>query len=175
MRISDWSSDVCSSDLIGLRKARPGSTNEASLLDERDRLLDKLSSQAGVSATFDTNGAVTLRAAGSGDLLVGGGAVNPISVTAAADGRLSYNVGGSPLAIATGSLAGLAEGANHVADQRAALDTMAPDFASQLNAAHRAGIDAGGKPGQPLFTGTSTASLTTATPAPDQVAEADRA
>src|SRR3546814_8173975 len=116
MRISDWSSDVCSSDLpsnrtlraqflqsaddiasgfrtaaneldkmgegiegaaasevdtfnanlgaleqinIGLRKARPGSTNEASLLDERDRLLDKLSSQAGVSASFDPNGAVT--------------------------------------------------------------------------------------------------------------------
>ena len=158
---------------IGLRKARPGSTNEASLLDERDRLLDKLSSQAGVSATFDTNGAVTLRAAGSGDLLVGGGAVNPISVTAAADGRLSYNVGGSPLAIATGSLAGLAEGANHVADQRAALDTMATGFATQLNAAHQAGIDADGNPGQPLFTGTSAATLTAATLAPDQVAVAD--
>ena len=158
---------------IGLRKARPGSTNEASLLDERDRLLDKLSSQAGVSATFDTNGAVTLRAAGSGDLLVGGGAVNPISVTAAADGRLSYSVGGSPLAISTGSLAGLAEGANHVADQRAALDTMATGFATQLNAAHQAGIDADGNPGQPLFTGTSAATLTAATLAPDQVAVAD--
>ena len=158
---------------IGLRKARPGSTNEASLLDERDRLLDKLSSQAGVSATFDTNGAVTLRAAGSGDLLVGGGVVNPISVTAAADGRLSYSVGGSPLAISTGSLAGLAEGANHVADQRAALDTMATGFATQLNAAHQAGIDADGNPGQPLFTGTSAATLTAATLAPDQVAVAD--
>lgn len=158
---------------IGLRKARPGSTNEASLLDERDRLLDKLSSQAGVSASFDNNGAVTLRAAGSGDLLVGGGVVNPIAVTAAADGRLSYSVGGSPLAISTGSLAGLAEGANHVADQRAALDTMASDFASQLNAAHQAGIDANGNPGQPLFTGTSAATLTAATLAPDQVAVAD--
>ena len=158
---------------IGLRKARPGSTNEASLLDERDRLLDKLSSQAGVSTSFDNNGAVTLRAAGSGDLLVGGGVVNPIAVTAAADGRLSYSVGGSPLAISTGSLAGLAEGANHVADQRAALDTMASDFASQLNAAHQAGIDANGNPGQPLFTGTSAATLTAATLTPDQVAVAD--
>ena len=158
---------------IGLRKARPGSTNEASLLDERDRLLDKLSSQAGVSATFDTNAAVTQRAAGSGDLLEGGGVVNPISVTAAADGRLSYSVGGSPLAISTGSLAGLAEGANHVADQRAALDTMATGFATQLHAAHQAGIDADGNPGQPLFTGTSAATLTAATLAPDQVAVAD--
>ena len=158
---------------IGLRKSRPGSTNEASLLDERDRLLDKLSSQAGVSTTFDNNGAVTLRAAGSGDLLVGGGVVNPITVTAAADGRLSYSVGGTPLAISTGSLAGLAEGANHVADQRAALDTMATQFAAQLNAAHQAGTDANGNPGQPLFTGASAATLTVAPLTPDQVAAAD--
>ncbi|MDO9362458.1 MAG: flagellar hook-associated protein FlgK [Sphingopyxis sp.] len=158
---------------IGLRKSRPGSTNEASLLDERDRLLDKLSSQAGVSTTFDNNGAVTLRAAGSGDLLVGGGVVNPVTVTAAADGRLSYSVGGAPLAISTGSLAGLAEGANHVADQRAALDTMATQFATQLNAAHQAGTDANGNPGQPLFTGTTAATLTVAPLNPDQVAAAD--
>lgn len=158
---------------IGLRKARPGSTNEASLLDERDRLLDKLSSQAGVSATFENNGSVTLRASGSGDLLVGGGVVNPIAVTAAADGRLSYSVGGAPLAIATGSLAGLAEAANHVADQRAGLDTMATGFAAQLNAAHQAGSDANGNPGAPLFTGTSAATLTATALTPDQVAAAN--
>lgn len=158
---------------VGLRKSRPGSTNEASLLDERDRLLDKLSSQAGVSPTFDNNGAVTLRASGSGDLLVGGGVVTPISVTAAPDGRLSYSVGGSPLAISTGSLAGLAEGANHVADQRVSLDTMATDFANQLNAAHQAGTDANGNPGQALFTGTSAATLTVAPLTPDQVAAAN--
>jgi flagellar hook-associated protein 1 len=138
---------------IGLRKARPGSTNQASLMDERDRLLDKLSSQAGVSATFENNGSVTLRASGSGDLLVGGGAVNPIAVTAAADGRLSYSVGGTPLAIATGSLAGLSEAANHVADQRAELDTLAVSFAAQLNGAHQA--------------------LTAAALTPEQVAAAD--
>lgn len=158
---------------VGLRKARPGSTNEASLLDERDRLLDQISSQAGVKATFDDRGAATVRAAGSGDLLVGGGVVNPVSVTAAADGRLSYSVGGAPLAISTGSLAGLSEAANHVADQRASLDTMATQFAGQLNAAHQAGTDANGNPGQPLFTGTSAATLTAAPLAPDQVAVAN--
>lgn len=158
---------------IGLRKARPGSTNQASLLDERDRLLDKLSSQAGVSATFENNGSVTLRAAGSGDLLVGGGVVNPIAVTAAPDGRLSYSVGGSPLTIATGSLAGLSEAANHVADQRAGLDTMATSFAAQLNAAHQAGTDTNGNPGAPLFTGTSAATLTASALAPEQVAAAN--
>lgn len=158
---------------IGLRKARPGSTNQASLMDERDRLLDKLSSQAGVSATFENNGSVTLRAAGSGDLLIGGGAVNPIAVTAAADGRLSYSVGGSPLTVTTGSLAGQAEAANHVADQRAGLDTLAISFAAQLNAAHQAGTDANGNAGQPLFTGASAATLTAAALTPDQVAAAN--
>ncbi|MBK6412468.1 flagellar hook-associated protein FlgK [Sphingopyxis sp.] len=158
---------------IGLRKARPGSTNAASLLDERDRLLDKLSSQAGVSATFENNGSVTLRAAGSGDLLVGGGAVNPITVTAAPDGRLSYSVGGSPLTVTTGSLAGQAEAANHVADQRAGLDVMATSFAAQLNAAHQAGTDANGNPGAPLFTGTSAATLTLSALTPEQVAAAN--
>ncbi len=158
---------------IGLRKARPGSTNQASLMDERDRLLDKLSSQAGVSATFENNGSVTLRASGAGDLLVGGGTVNPIAVTAGADGRLSYSVGGTPLAIATGSLAGLSEAANHVADQRAELDTLAVSFAAQLNGAHQAGTDANGNPGAPLFTGTGAATLTAAALTPEQVAAAN--
>lgn len=147
---------------VGLRKSRAGSTNEAALLDERDRLLDQLSSQAGVSATFDAHGAVTLRATGSGDVLVGGGVVSPITVGTAADGRLSFTIGGSPFGVATGSLAGLAEAANHVADQRAALDTVATQFAGQLNTAHQAGIDANGNAGQALFTGTGAASMTLA-------------
>ena len=158
---------------IGLRKARPGSTNEASLLDERDRLLDQLASQAGVTATFDNHGAVTLRASGSGDLLVGGGVVTPIAVTSAADGRLAFTIGGAPFPNATGSLAGLAEAANHIADQRAGLDTMATQFAGELNAAHQGGIDADGNAGQPIFTGTSAATLTATPLTARQVAAAD--
>lgn len=157
---------------IGLRKSRAGSTNEASLLDERDRLLDKLSSQVGISATFDSHGAATVRATGTGDVLVGGGVVTPIAVSTAADGRLSFTVGGSPLANATGSLAGLGQAADHIADQRAALDTMAGQFAGQLNAAHQAGIDAGGNPGAALFTGATAATLTAAALTTDQVAAA---
>ena len=159
---------------VGLRKARPGSSNEASLLDERDRLLDRLSSQAGVKATFDDRGAATVRASGSGDLLVGGGVVTPIAVAAAADGRLSFTIGGgAPFATATGSLAGFAEAASHVADQRAALDTTATQFANQINAAHQAGLDANGNPGAALFAGVGGAATLTAAPlAANQVAAA---
>jgi flagellar hook-associated protein FlgK len=161
---------------IGLRKARPGSTGEASLLDERDRLLDTLSAHAGVSVSFDDRGAATLRVSGSGELLVGGGEVHRIAVTTGADGRLSFSVeGGATFDTATGSLAGLSEAANHVADQRVALDSMAVDFAGQLNAAHQAGIDANGNSGEPLFTGATAATLAITALSPDQVAAADAA
>lgn len=160
---------------VGLRKARDGSTNQAALMDERDRLLDQLSSQAGVSATLDAHGAATLRATGSGDLLVGGGVVTPIAMTTAADGRIAYTIGGAAFPNATGSLAGFAEAANHIADQRAGLDTMATQFAGQLNAAHQAGVDADGNAGQPLFTGTSAATLTATPLTASQVAAADGA
>jgi len=158
---------------VGLRKARDGSTNQAALMDERDRLLDQLSSQAGVSASFDAHGAVTLRATGSGDLLVGGGVVTPIAMTTAADGRIAYTIGGSAFPNATGSLAGFAEAANHIADQRAGLDTMATQFAGELNVVHQGGIDADGNAGQPLFTGTSAATLTATPLTASQVAAAD--
>src|SRR3546814_5874877 len=111
MRISDWSSDVCSSDL---------------------------------------------RVAATGDMLVGNGEVHPVSVTAGADGRLAFATdSGAPFTTATGSLAGLSEAANHVADQRADLDALAGQFAGQINAAHQAGFDAAGNAGAALFTGTT--------------------
>ncbi|HMQ19666.1 MAG TPA: flagellar basal body rod C-terminal domain-containing protein, partial [Sphingopyxis sp.] len=72
-----------------------------------------------------------------------------------------------------GGLAGLGQAADHVADQRAGLDTAAAQFAAQLNAAHQAGLDANGNAGQPLFTGTTAATLTAVALAPDQVAAGD--
>src|SRR3546814_16831103 len=58
---------------VGLRKARTGSTNEASLLDERDRLPDRLSAQAGVAVAFDARGAASPRVSAAGGLAVGTG------------------------------------------------------------------------------------------------------
>src|SRR3546814_19692772 len=58
--------------------------------DERDRLLDRISAQAGVDISLDDRGAATLRVAATGDMLVGNGEVHPVSVTAGADGRLAF-------------------------------------------------------------------------------------
>lgn len=157
----------------GLRKARPGSTNEASLMDERDRLVDQIATQMPVSASYDDRGTVTLRAAPSGDTLVGNATVTHVAVASAADGRLSFSVGGAAVDANSGNLAGLSQAADHVADQRAGLDAAATQFASQLNAAHQAGTDANGNAGQPLFSGTSAATLTATPLSADQVAAAN--
>ena len=106
-------------------------------------------------------------------MLVGGGVVNPIAVTAAADGRLSFTIGGSGFDPSSGSLAGLGQAADHIADQRASLDTVAVQFATQLNSQHAAGLDANGAPGAARFSGTSAATLTATSLTADQVAAAD--
>src|SRR3546814_11477148 len=62
---------------IGLRKARPGSTNEAGLLDERDRLLDRISAQAGVDISLDDRSPATPPVADPGDMHSGHCEVHP--------------------------------------------------------------------------------------------------
>jgi flagellar hook-associated protein 1 len=146
-----------------LLRAREGSTQEASLLDERDRMIDQLASQLDVTAQFGHRGTVKLRAA-SGEVLVDNSAVQLLSVQGAADGRLTFSVSGQPLAVGSGELAGLADAGNHIADQRAGVDALADSIAAQLNAAHQAGRDASGQAGRPLFSGPGGAGGMTAAP-----------
>ncbi len=160
----------------GLRRARPGSSNEATLLDERDRLIDSVSARMPVTASFDARGAVTLRVAGSGDPLVENGTVASLSVNVATDGRLTFAMapsGPASFVPLSGSLAGLAEGADHIAGLRAGLDTLANQVAADLNNAHQAGSDANGNPGQALLlSGGGAASLVAAALSADEVAAA---
>lgn len=159
----------------GLNRAREGSTNQATLLDERDRLIDRISGEVSVTASFDARGATTLRLAGSaGTVLLDEATLHPLSVAQAADGTLSFMVAGGPAMLFSGRLAGLSEAASHVAGQRSALDALAGQFASQLNAAHQAGFDAGGNPGQPLLDpGSGAASIVALARTGTEVAAAD--
>ena len=162
----------------GLRRARPGSSNEATLLDERDRLIDAVASRLPVTANFDARGAATLRVAGSGDPLVVAGQVSTMSLNVAADGRLSFALSpGGPASFtpASGSLAGLADGARHISGLRSSLDSVANRLASDLNAAHQSGFDANGNTGQPLLAGVGAAALVAVALAPEDVAAADAA
>ena len=158
----------------GLRRARAGSANEAKLLDERDRLLDRISSALPVTASFDARGAVTLLASDGALPLVANGSVSTLSVSILANGQLAYAIApGGTLAPSGGTLAGLSQGANHIAMQTASLDVLAAQFASDLNGWHQSGLDANGNPGSALLSGTSAATLVAVALTADAVAAAD--
>jgi flagellar hook-associated protein 1 len=135
---------------ISLLRAADGTKNHATLLDERDRLLDSISAALPVGTDFGEHGEVQLRI-GATTLLDGNGPAS-LTLTQAADGRLSFATGVTTLSLASGSLAGLAKAGDQVADQRAALDTLVTQIATDLNAVHAAGTDANGNPGAALFT-----------------------
>lgn len=163
----------------GLLRARDGSTNQAGLLDERDRLLDSIGAAVPISVSYDNRQAATVQLGGaSGPLMLSGaGGAASFGLTIAADGRLAFSlstVGGS-VAPGSGQLAGLGKAADHVADQRAALDTLATQVATDLNTAHSAGIDANGNPGGALFAlgGAGAATIAAIALLPDGVAVAD--
>ncbi len=178
--VAQVNTDLASLERVnaGLRRARAGSTGEATLLDERDRLIDQVSGSLAVTATFDARGAATLREAGpSGELLVGGGSVSTLSLTVATDGQLSFNLTPSSSGTLTpisGTLAGLTEAANHIAGQRSQLDTLSNQFAADLNTAHQSGRDASGNPGIALLNaGSGAGAITAIALTPADVAAAD--
>ncbi len=135
----------------GLRRARSGSTNEATLLDERDRLVDAVTTATNAASSFGLRGTVTLRAP-DGSTLLDGTVVAQVGLNVAADGSLNFAINPSgTLSASSGTLAGLGEAATHIAQQRLKLDNLATQFASELNAAHQSGFDTGGNPGGALI------------------------
>lgn len=136
--------------------AGEGSTARAELEDERDRLIDFISEKIDVSVTLDKHGAARLALADApGTLLMGPGENGELGLVAASDGTLALqltNAGGtSTINPASGSLAGLVDASAVTAARRAALDTLAADFAGEINAWSAAGRDETGNPGQPLL------------------------
>ena len=162
----------------GLRRARDGSSNQAALLDERDRLIDEVSGSIAVTTSFDERGAASLRVAGpGGDVLIDRGVVAQVSLSVAAGGQLSYGLTPSASGTLTpisGQLAGLSEAATQIATQRTNLDALANRFASDLNGAHQAGRDALGNPGVALLNpGGGAAEIAAIALTPSDVAAAD--
>ncbi len=158
----------------GLRRARAGSSNEATLLDERDRLVGSISGAMNVQVTYDARSAAIVRTA-AGDPLVEGDTVATVTLGVSAGGLLSFGIAPSTsIQPASGKFAGLADAATHISDQLAGLDLLAAQLSGALNAAHQAGFDANGNPGAALlnFTG-SAADMTAAALTTSEVATAN--
>lgn len=158
----------------GIRRARPGSSNEATLLDERDRLVGNIAGATDIAVSYDARGAAIVRTP-AGDALVDGLTTATVTLSVAANGQISFGIAsGTPLVPASGTLAGLTDASAHISAQRSALDTLAGQLASDLNSAHQAGFDANGNPGAALMNfGSGAAALTAAALLPPNVAAAD--
>lgn len=139
-----------------LLTAPAGGTTRAALEDQRDLLIDQIAGGIDLVASYSDDGTATLRMADApGATVLAPGNVGQFSVAQAADGRLTLsltdNAGTAAIAPATGRLAGYVDVANVTADRRTALDTLAIDFATQLNQWSANGIDQSGNPGSDLL------------------------
>lgn len=153
-----------------LIRTAEGTSDRAVLLDQRDRLLERLSGQAGVTTQFAADQTVEVRIGGA--LLVQGQNAATLAMTAAADGTVSFTLDGAAVTLAAGALAGKAQALVAVRDSVAGLDALTDNFAAAANAAQTGGTALDGSAGQPLFTGSGAGGIALALTNGSQLATA---
>lgn len=139
---------------LRLARASDASSDQTALLDQRDSLLQSLSNYTDISTTISADQTVQVKLGGtSGASLVSGGTATAFAMTTASDGTIAFTLGGSPVTVAGGSLAGKAQALTKLADTRSQLDTIANNIMTTVNNAQAAGVALDGTAGQPMFSG----------------------
>lgn len=145
---------------VRIGRAAESPNDKTALLDQRDRLLEDLSSHSALSTKFAADGTVELRlGSGSGPLILQGETIGTIGVSTAPDGSLSFLVDGVATAMTGGSLTGYGLALTKLADTRGRLDSVANTMAAAVNAGQTHGAALDGSPGQPMFTGNGAGEL----------------
>jgi flagellar hook-associated protein 1 len=141
-----------------LGRVSQGTSSQAALLDERDRLLESMSALTDVSASFDASGRATVKAGGGGPLLVQGDQAAVATYARGPNGSVSFAVygidGSHTLSPGGGAMAGIAEGAARIADARDALNQIAVGVANGVNAVQAGGHNLDGNAGAAMFSAT---------------------
>lgn len=137
-------------------RTQPGSSGQAQLLDERDRLIDAMSAYADLNVATDDVGRATVRVGGpGGPVLITGDRVSSVAYNRSNTGAAQFIVSSagvtSVLPATSGKLAGIVEGAGRIADAQIELRIMANEFADGINTLQAQGRDLDGNAGQPLF------------------------
>ncbi len=148
---------------LRLARASDASSDQSTLLDQRDSLLEQVSKFGTVSTSFATDGQVTVRmGSGTGPLLVDGGASNALSMTTSGTDTISFSLAGTALALPGGSLAGQALSLDKLATVRSDLNDLADSVRDAVNGAQGTGAALDGSTGTPMFTGSGAAGMTLA-------------
>ena len=137
-----------------------GTSDQTALADQRDQLLNKLSTFGDITTTFAANGTVQVQLGGSsGPNLVSGATAGTLAATTNPDGTLAYAVGAQAVAFSGGSLAGGNLALAKLDTVNKTLDTIANSIATTVNTAQSNGVALDGTAGKPLFTGTTAATF----------------
>lgn len=138
-----------------LSRAAPGTSGGASMLDQRDQILEKMSAITDISVEFDHVGRVTVHGGNaSGPELVRGDQVAAVTYVRNDEGAVSFAVHAattSALTPGAGLLAGIAEGAHRILAALEEVNSIAERFAEGVNALQAAGRDLNGAAGAPMF------------------------
>lgn len=138
-----------------IARTQNGSADQASMLDRRDLLLQSLSEFADISTSFDEFHRVEVHLGSpAGPVLVSGNSTATMAMATAADGTISFTVGGGAVAVGGGSLAGNAQALVKLADVKTNLDSIATNIMTVANDAQANGVDQNGATGAPMFSGT---------------------
>ncbi len=140
----------------GLGRTPAASTSQAQLFDQRDAALNELSALTDATISFTNGGRVDVTIGGpTGPKLVDGVTPGSMSYLRNASGAVSFALlidGQSSVASpGGGALAGIAEGAQRIADARVRLDNIATAFVDGVNTVQAQGRDLDGNPGAPMF------------------------
>lgn len=159
---------------LRLARAADASSDQTALLDQRDKLLADLSQYGDVGTTLAQDGSVTvtLGSTSPATTLVSGGNTSTLAVATAADGTLDYTLGGNPLTLAGGSLAGQQLALDKLAQLGGDLDTLAANIVTTVNGAQAGGTDRDGNGGANLLSGSSASTIALATTDPAKIATA---
>lgn len=140
---------------LRLSRAADASSDQTTLLDQRDMLLQQLSEQVDVNVTINPDHTVAVRVGGTaGPQLVNGGTATAFGMTTAANGTISFTLGGAPVATNAGALTGKSQVLTKVAEMRGSLDAIAAGIITTVNAAQANGAALDGSNGVAMFTGT---------------------
>lgn len=142
---------------LRLARAADASSDQTTLLDQRDSLLQQLSGYVDVAATFNADQTVSVKV-GGGDLVTGGSSY-ALAMSTAGDGTISFTLDGNPVTPTSGALAGKAQALTKLADVRSTLDDLAGDVMAAVNTAQGNGVSLDGSAGTPMLSGLGAADM----------------
>ena len=146
---------------LRLSRAGAGSSDRAALLDQRDQMLERLSTHAAISASFAADGGVAVSiGANPPRSLVSGGAAGTFTTTIIGDGTLQFDVDGQPTEVSGGALGGAQAALREASTIRSRLDALAAGIAGTVNGVQANGAALDGNAGQHIFSGSTAADLT---------------